>query len=95
MQCPCRNSSPLRSVLKLPNTAATSVAMREPSSSTKKRLCTVKVTARSAQLSQCVQCAPLSAAVSQEPFSSHCGCDGAYCGILQEGCIKYFKLSGD
>lgn len=89
MQCPCRSSSPLRSVLKLPSTAATSVAMREPSSSTKKRLCTVRVTARSARLNQCVLCAPLSAAVSQGPFSSSCGCDGAYCGMF---CLIIFVL---
>ncbi len=46
-RCPRRSSSPQRSAPKSPNTAAASEATNEPSSSTKRRLCTVKVTARS------------------------------------------------
>lgn len=67
MRYPCRSSAPLRYVPKLPNTAATSAAMSEPSNSTKKLLCTARATARSARLNQCMQCVPFTAAVFHKP----------------------------
>lgn len=61
-RCPRRSSSPQISALKSPNTAAASVATSEPSSFTKRRLCTVMATARSVWPDQWVLCVSLSAA---------------------------------